>query len=190
MIDHEVKIAVIIPAYNVADYVEEAVYSVLKQPYEHLQIVCINDGSKDETLDVLKKLSNAHRNVHVLDQPNGGVSSARNNGIEYVIQELTCDYIMFLDGDDVWNYNWISPEVMDVLSKGYDIVGFDACGVDQSVQYRSEYHHAFTGVVEGGDSAVNVEHTMWQASAFRVDLLRSKEIRFHTAQKYGEDLCF
>ena len=102
MEQNQLSIAVIIPAYNVAPYIMEAVKSVLEQPYPYITIVCVNDGSTDNTLDVLQELSQENSRIVLLDQPNGGVSVARNNGIEYVLSNLSADYIMFLDGDDIW----------------------------------------------------------------------------------------
>ena len=186
----ELSIAVIIPAYNVAPYIEAAVRSVLNQPYPNIDIVCVNDGSTDGTLQILQRLRGENERMIILDQPNSGVSAARNSGIEYVLDNLSADYIMFLDGDDAWYPNWTSSEIISILSKDYDSVAFDSCYVDRHLRYRTTYHRPFLGIIKGGDDAVNIDHSMWQATAFKASFLRETKIRFHVGQKYGEDLCF
>ena len=90
------KVSVIIPAYNVEKFLKKCVGSVLSQTLKELEIICINDGSKDNSLEILKKFEKENDNIIVIDQENQGVSVARNNGIELANGE----YIYFLDGDD------------------------------------------------------------------------------------------
>ena len=94
------KFSIIIPAYNVADYLEKCVKSVLIQEFKDYEILIINDGSTDATAIVADKLSVENTNkVRVLNQTNGGASKARNTGIESARGE----YLLFLDGDDFWS---------------------------------------------------------------------------------------
>ncbi|HFI0055180.1 TPA: glycosyltransferase family 2 protein [Streptococcus suis] len=93
------KFSVIIPAYNVADYLEECVDSVLKQTHEEFEILLIDDGSTDEkTSSLCDNLATKDDRVRVFHQSNGGLSAARNTGIK----NASGDYILFLDGDDFW----------------------------------------------------------------------------------------
>ncbi|MGQ7339300.1 glycosyltransferase family 2 protein [Streptococcus suis] len=93
------KFSVIIPAYNVADYLEECVYSVLNQTYEEFEILLVDDGSTDgKTSNICDKLAAKDDRVKVFHQSNGGLSAARNTGIK----NASGDYILFLDGDDFW----------------------------------------------------------------------------------------
>ncbi|HFR3478431.1 TPA: glycosyltransferase family 2 protein, partial [Streptococcus suis] len=93
------KFSVIIPAYNVADYLEECVYSVLNQTYEEFEILLVDDGSTDDkTSNICDKLAAKDDRVKVFHQSNGGLSAARNTGIK----NASGDYILFLDGDDFW----------------------------------------------------------------------------------------
>ena len=191
MEQNKLSIAVIIPSYNVAPYIEEAIQSVLEQPYPYITIVCVNDGSTDDTQSILMELSSkSGGRVVVIDQQNGGVSAARNAGIEYVLNNLKTNYIMFLDGDDAWCRDWLSDDIVSILHDDHDVVTFDACYADQKLKYRSSYSKAFVGTVEGGDKAVNIDHSMWQGTAFKTSFIGNTDIRFHIGQKYGEDLCF
>ena len=89
------KISVIIPTYNRAFFVKEAVESVLKQTWKPEEILVVDDGSKDDTLNVL---SGFGEKIRIIRQENKGVSAARNRGL----QEARCDWIAFLDSDDMW----------------------------------------------------------------------------------------
>ncbi len=95
------KFSIVIPAYNASRFIRKAVDSVLKQSYGDFEIVVVNDGSKDSTLQVLSEISD-HR-LRVISQLNQGVSVARNTGI----QNATGDYICFLDADDQYMADYL-----------------------------------------------------------------------------------
>jgi glycosyltransferase involved in cell wall biosynthesis len=88
--------SVIIPLYNKAQYIERAILSVLNQTYQNFEIVVVNDGSTDNSLEIVKNLSD--KRIKLINQPNGGVSSARNNGVMHASYE----FVTFLDADDEW----------------------------------------------------------------------------------------
>lgn len=91
------KVSVIIPCYNQAEYVKEAIESVLNQTYENIEIVVINDASTDNSSDVIKEYSNKHENIIFLDEKvNKGVVKSRNLAIE----KCSGDYILPVDADD------------------------------------------------------------------------------------------
>ena len=191
MEQNKLSIAVIIPAYNVAPYIEEAIQSVLEQPYPYITIVCVNDGSTDNTRSILLELSSkSGGRVVCINQQNGGVSTARNTGIEYVLNNLKTDYIMFLDGDDVWRSGWCTSEAIKPLHNGYDVVLFDYCNADFNLKMCGPSLHAYTGIMDGGDSAVNIDHQHFAASAYKRELIEHYHIRFHLGQKLGEDIQF
>jgi glycosyltransferase involved in cell wall biosynthesis len=96
--------SVIIPAYNAAGFVGEAIDSVLAQDYPQVEIVVVNDGSKDNTLDVLRGYGDR---IRIVDQANAGPPKARNAGLRAVRGE----YIAFLDADDVWSPCKLSAQI-------------------------------------------------------------------------------
>ncbi len=89
------KVSVIIPTYNRADFIKDAVESVLCQTYKDFEIIIVDDGSTDSTKDVLQKF---HNKITYIYKSNGGAASARNVGINHAQGE----YIAFLDSDDLW----------------------------------------------------------------------------------------
>lgn len=101
---HPPLVSVIVPAYNCAPFVGQAIRSVLAQDYPWKEIIAVNDGSSDSTLSALKAFGDA---MVVLDRPHGGAGAARNAGLRHA----KGDYIAFLDGDDVWFPGKLSLQV-------------------------------------------------------------------------------
>ena len=78
----EINISIIIPCYNCEKYIEENIQSILKQTYKNFEVIYINDGSKDNTLEILRKYEKNDNRIKVIDSENRGVSHARNLGLE------------------------------------------------------------------------------------------------------------
>lgn len=99
--------SVIIPLYNKAAYVSQAVRSVMSQSFRDFELIVVNDGSTDSSLSVARQALDANRyddiSVRIIDQKNLGVSSARNNGVSI----SQGDYICFLDADDWWDDSFL-----------------------------------------------------------------------------------
>lgn len=91
-----IKLTVVVPAYNVEKYISKCLESLVNQTYNELEILVINDGSSDETEKIVKEFENKYKNLKLLNKINGGLSSARNYGINFAKGE----YITFVDGDD------------------------------------------------------------------------------------------
>ncbi len=90
------SVSVVMPLYNKALYVAQAVHSVLSQTVEDFELIVVNDGSTDNGPEIVRRIRDSR--IRVIDQPNGGVSAARNCGIT----EAGSDLIAFLDADDIW----------------------------------------------------------------------------------------
>lgn len=91
--------SVIIPIYNVESYIEKCINGVIGQDYKNIEIILINDGSKDNSQLICEKKSKEDSRIRLINKQNGGLSSARNVGLD----NATGDYILFLDGDDYWD---------------------------------------------------------------------------------------
>ncbi|PZD71771.1 Hyaluronan synthase [Acaryochloris thomasi RCC1774] len=92
------KVSIIIPAFNVASYLQSALESVERQSYQNFEAIVVNDGSTDNTAEIASSFCECDSRFHLLSKPNGGLSSARNYGIRHSQGE----YIALLDGDDVY----------------------------------------------------------------------------------------
>lgn len=100
------KISVIVPVYNIEQYIEECVLSIVNQTYTNLEIILVDDGSTDKSGMLCDELSQMDSRIKVVHKENGGLSSARNEGLKHAIGEL----IGFVDGDD-----WIDISMYENL---------------------------------------------------------------------------
>lgn len=100
-----IQFSVIIPLYNKAQSVSNTINSVLNQSYSHFELIIVNDGSTDNSLEIVKTFED--KRITLIDIPNSGVSNARNTGILHSKNE----YITFLDADDLWFENCLSEFV-------------------------------------------------------------------------------
>lgn len=92
-----VKVSVVIPVYNVEDFLEECLESITNQTLTDIEIICVNDGSKDRSLDILNEYAQKDSRITVIDQENGGHAVATNRGMD-----LACgDYLFLMDSDDI-----------------------------------------------------------------------------------------
>jgi hypothetical protein len=117
---HAPRLSIVIPAYNVADYIVSAVESALDQTYRNLEVIVVDDGSTDATSSQLFGLSRRRQDhrLRVVRQHNGGLSAARNRGI----REARGEYIGFLDGDDLWHQD--KAEAHLAIMDGDQTIGF------------------------------------------------------------------
>ncbi len=109
--DKDPFISVVIPLYNKERNIKNTIQSVLNQTYDNYEIIVVDDGSTDNSAKIVKSLSDER--IKLIHQQNGGVSKARNKGV----QEAQYDYIAFLDGDDFWNIIYL--EMMSKLIIDY-----------------------------------------------------------------------
>lgn len=117
------KISVIIPVYNVEKYIEKSISSVINQTLKDIEIIVVNDGTKDKSVDIVKNITKGDSRVKVIEKENGGLSSARNKGLEYA----TGEYIYFLDSDDYIELNMFEQVYNTAKKYDCDFVRFGYC---------------------------------------------------------------
>lgn len=110
-------ISIVIPVYNSGRWVEETLNSVLKQSYQDFEIIFVNDGSTDNSAEVLEQLKQRDPRIRVIHQPNGKQGKARNNGIQHALG----DWVAFLDADDLWPENKLEAQLKRTLESGADM---------------------------------------------------------------------
>lgn len=133
------QLSVIIPAYNVSEYIEACLYSVIQQTYQALEIIVINDGSTDDTLEKITQIAAEHPQIQVYSHENIGLSATRNKGVALASGE----YITFVDSDDVLDPRMYEKMVASLYEAPADIVtiGVDRLAEDQT--YTSVLHKRF-----------------------------------------------
>lgn len=127
-------VSVIIPAYNIEEYIGRCLDSVLSQTYENLEIIVIDDGSSDSTGKILDEYEKKEDRIKVIHKENGGVSSARNKGLDVAAGE----YIGFIDGDDL-----IDPRMYEILVNLLEEENADIahCGYQMVFPNRVDYYY-------------------------------------------------
>ncbi|MBJ2135947.1 glycosyltransferase [Paraglaciecola chathamensis] len=115
-----VLVSVVIPVYNSQSYISDCINSVLAQTYPHFEVIAIDDGSTDSSVDILKSFQKS-QNIKLLQIENSGQSVARNLGIEHAKGK----YLIFIDSDDCWKNNTLNVVVSLAEKKQLDMVLFD-----------------------------------------------------------------
>jgi glycosyltransferase involved in cell wall biosynthesis len=112
---NNLKVSVIIPNYNNGRYLEQCIESVLNQDYENLEVIVVDDGSTDNTLELLQKYRNQ---ITIISSPHAGASMARNSGILASSGEI----LAFLDSDDYWRHDKIGLQMELMLRENLSLV--------------------------------------------------------------------
>ena len=177
-------LSLIIPVYNVEKYVAECLDSLLDQdiPQEDYEILCINDGSTDGSLAILREYEAKYANIRVIDKENGGVSSVRNVGIE----EARGDYLWMVDSDDLIAHHFLAYLREVARASDPDIIDFGAYhfhGDLTEEERKAYYEHSLPAQA----FANNVYITR---SLFKREFLLNNHMRFDTELAYSEDSLF
>ena len=100
------KVSVLVPCYNVEKYLPECLGSIVNQTLRDIEIICINDGSTDSTLDIIKSYAEQDKRIVIIDKPNEGYGKSMNRGLDVA----TGEYIAIVESDD-----WASPDMLEKL---------------------------------------------------------------------------
>lgn len=171
-------VSIIIPVYNSEDSIERCVRSALAQSYKSIEVICVNDGSTDSSGKILSELAKQDQRVKVATRANGGVSVARNTGLDL----STGAFIMFLDSDDELSIrmvedllNDVSPEIDFVMEVGSEKLS--------SKLYDNVGHLMIWAVRRATLNSPG-------GKLYRRSLIQSNAIRFLEGVSLGEDLLF
>lgn len=203
-------VSIILPCYNVEDYLERCIDSILKQTYRHYEIIIINDGSTDGTIEICKKYEKLG-NIKIYEQDNKGVSAARNKGIEIANGK----FILFIDPDDYIEENLLEEVIKKQQETCSDVIyyGFKEINlVDNTEKFiipkniliksNSEIIHNiltnFIGISEASlkewyltkELAPNKEFASVWRFLYRTDIIKDNNLRFDENIKLGEDTIF
>ncbi|MGQ9856957.1 MAG: glycosyltransferase family 2 protein [Fervidobacterium sp.] len=189
--DKQELVSVIIPAYNLESYIERSLRSVLEQTYENIEIIVVNDGSKDKTAQVAEKiLRNAGKSYRIINQENQGVSVARNIGLSVAQGK----YIKFLDGDDTL-FPWTIEELVRAIEENNCDIAFggqNVVNLKGKVLYRyDEMYKYVQGIYEASEILraflLRITHISLNSSIFLKEIIDKNLIKFIPGAKYSED---
>lgn len=150
-----VKISIIIPVYNVEKYLDDCLNSILIQDFTNWEAICINDGSTDNSLEILNKYAKKDPRIIVISQENKGQASARNAGIKIAKGE----YICFLDSDDMLKESALSKLDNITYQGNYNFIAYntDICYESEELKnkfYKNDYYlkkYSYSGEYKGID---------------------------------------
>ncbi|SEL73445.1 Glycosyl transferase family 2 [Butyrivibrio sp. ob235] len=189
-------VSVIIPAYNAEKYIEKCLESVCDQTYKDLQIIVVDDGSKDNTLQLIKQKEQNDSRITVIQKANGGVSSARNMALSLAKGE----YVFFLDADDMIELEALETLVSYAGDKNADFVScqysrWDDTGkrLDDFNFLSGEFELSSDGArmdfVTGKLLPYHVGYEVWD-KLYKNEIIRNNKLLFSEECKIGEDLAF
>lgn len=184
------KVAVIMPAYNASEFIEASVRSILAQSYRDIELIVVNDGSKDNTGDILRRIAAEDSRLRPVTIPNGGPANARNHGLTLISPGT--EWIMFADSDDELRHDAIDYAISNADGAELVLLGFKIRNADGS---EAEYfepeeliEHAQMGGSLGRLYKANLLNQVW-AKLFKAELLLNNAIRFPD-YRWGEDRLF
>lgn len=125
------KISIIIPVYNLENYIENTIHSLRAQTYKNIEIIIVDDGSKDTSLSIIEKLAETDSRIVYTTQPNGGAAKARNTGLALA----TGEFITFVDGDDMLSPNALTDNIGYFVDDKIDWVAFSIRRVNSKGEY-------------------------------------------------------
>lgn len=176
-------ISVVVPVYNAASTIEKCVVSIRNQSYRNLNIVLIDDGSADDSLNICRQLASSDSRIRVFHQENGGVSSARNHGI----RKAHGRYICFIDSDD-----WVDPDYISILFSNMTRGGLSACNLTMYDGREDESWTKRMSVVQAQISVLACEgmEGFPVNKMFDLSLIKEKHIFFSEEITICEDVLF
>lgn len=186
------RFSVIIPAYNCADCIEQAVDSVINQNFDSYELIIVNDGSTDNTAEVLRDSEKKDKRIRIIDSENSGPALARMRGISVSRGE----YVMFLDSDDRFGLDAFATvsELIDRYGADIVIFGFKqifvSSGIEDEHKFKSFYAEDLSKI--GSDFGAlyrsDILNQVWN-KAFKREMILKNNIEFPDL-RFGEDRIF
>lgn len=183
-------VSVIIPVYNTEKYLHKCLSSILNQSYKDFEVICVDDGSSDNSLNILYEYQKKDDRVIIVSQDNGGVSKARNTGLKHA----RGDYITFIDSDD-----WVHHQYLEAL-----VTGITASNANMSVIRYKEINNYQEKIVEDNvnfleyltlytiDQVMNeykYKSRCW-GKLYKSNIILTEGVLFPESIKIGEDSTF
>lgn len=164
------KITVVIPVYNVEQYIEECIESVINQTYTNLEIILVDDGSTDNSGNICNKFEKIDKRIKVIHKANGGLSDARNIGLKV----STGEYIQFIDSDD-----YIEKDMIETLYKTINEYNADIAICNHYVLKNGKTSNDSTGII-----------TIYNNKEVLKEFLLDTKIRAYTWEKLWKKSLF
>lgn len=152
-------VSILIPAYNSERFIDETLQSCILQSYSDIEVVIVDDGSNDSTLEIAQKWKERHHNIHVFTQQNKGACAARNLALE----KSSGEYIMFLDADNIISPNKVK-EQMELLTAANDDMAVATCPWDRFYNTIEDAKFPKLNVYKDYDNGFDMLLDLWNHS--------------------------
>lgn len=184
------KVSIIIPVFNSQEYISRCLDSLINQSYNNIEIICVNDGSTDSSLEILSKYSTLDSRVKIYNQSNQGPAKARNIGL----LNSRGEYIMFCDSDDWYSPNMCEKMILTIINKKVDLAichpSFhfekDANGktINRDLKNHSPKHLGFLKLNDTNRLEIFV--TLWN-KIFKKSIIDKYNITFPNGYEFDDD---
>jgi glycosyltransferase involved in cell wall biosynthesis len=179
------RVSIIIPVYNVEKFILKTVESVINQDYKNVEIILVDDGSPDNSAQIIDELAEKDNRIICLHKENGGVSSASNAGLKIA----TGEYVTFIDGDD-----WVEPNYISYL---LNLVEKNKCEIGMNINNFSDYsmNSSDKEYVVKAEKAIewiylgDIFVAVWN-KIYKMSFLKDNHILFDEKIWYGEGMLF
>jgi glycosyltransferase involved in cell wall biosynthesis len=151
MVEHKLKISIIIPVYNAENFLEKCLFSAINQSYSNLEIIVVNDGSTDKSVAIIKKFESNDLRVKFFDKENGGIGSAYKVAFEI----FTGEFVTFLDSDDYLELDACAKLVDLALKNNADMVQYRKRIIDiNGEEINTHSHNSHVGFAKNNEEVV------------------------------------
>jgi glycosyltransferase EpsJ len=185
------SVSVVVPIYNVEKWLEKCLINILSQPFTDIEIILVNDGSTDNCGKICELYAQKDKRIKVVHKENGGLSSARNAGIEVAAGK----YIVFIDPDDLIAYDYF--DVLFSAAEKYNcdavVSGYKKVPINDIVIPGFKLNEVMSGkdfVLSSPNIHSNNDLCFVWRYLYRLSLIKEKEIRFNEKVLIGEDVIF
>ena len=189
------KVSIVLPCYNVSKFLEDCFKSLDNLIYENVEIIFVNDGSKDNTLELLNEYCNQNKKARVITKENGGVASARNLGIEHA----TGDYIYFYDPDDIVPPNIINVLLSSMISTNSQLCIMHYDKIKENYKYENikfrKNNKIKSKIYDKKSTILNfisqklTDYFVWN-KLYDLHIIKDNNVRFLQGCRYGEEVYF
>ena len=185
------KISVVVPIYNAEKYLKKCLDSIINQTYDNLEIILVNDGSTDKSLEICESVRNGDSRITIINKENKGVSTARNKGIE----SSNGEFIIFIDADDYLDKNMFEILVEDAIKNNIDLVmcGYRNVDINGNILYESspmDEKYFDVKTFKNNLFKTNYYRELICNKLFRLEIIKNNNIRFREDIHINENILF
>lgn len=184
------KVTIILPVYNAEKYIHDTLQSVLNQSYQNLEVICVDDGSKDHSVAIMREFAANDKRIVILQQKNQFAGIARNNGLAHA----TGKYVMFLDSDDLFEKNMVSYLVSKAETHNTDLIVYGYWRFIDTVKKRRPVRNKYkSGMLCSAEdikaNILQITRSLPWDKFLRMDFVKKTGILFH-GTRVNNDIYF